>query len=142
MIRYNLKCANAHEFDSWFKSAAAYDALLASGHVTCAVCGSAEVSKLLMAPAVRPAKSAASAPANLSQPETEVEMAVAALRAQIEAKSEYVGMNFVTEARKMHNGNAPERVIYGEAKLEDARKLIEDGVPVAPLPFMPKRKTN
>ena len=51
-------------------------------------------------------------------------------------------MKFADEARKMHDGDAPERAIYGEAKLDDAKKLIEDGVPVAPLPFMPKRKTN
>jgi hypothetical protein len=67
---------------------------------------------------------------------------MAALKAQIEANSEYVGVNFVAEARKMHAGSAPERSIYGEAKPEEARKLIEEGVPVAPLPFLPKRKTN
>jgi hypothetical protein len=143
MIRYSLTCPNAHQFDSWFKSSAAYDALMASGLVTCAICGSAEVSKELMAPAVRPAKNrAAPQETRLSQPEGEAEKALAALRAQIEANSEYVGLNFVTEARKMHDGMAPERPIFGEAKLEDARKLIEDGVPVAPLPFVPKRKTN
>jgi len=46
------------------------------------------------------------------------------------------------EARKIHNGEAPERAIRGEAKLQDAKALIEDGVPVTPLPFMPKGKTN
>jgi hypothetical protein len=51
-------------------------------------------------------------------------------------------MGFASEARMIHEGNAPERAIYGEAKPEDAVKLIEDGIPVAPLPFMPPRKTN
>ena len=143
MIRYSLKCAQAHEFESWFQSAEAYDALRKAGHVSCAICGSAEVDKLLMAPAVRPARKAAQgAPAPLSQPQSEKEKALAALRAQVEANSEYVGMNFAAEARAMHDGAAPERAIYGEARPEEARKLIEDGVPVAPLPFLPRRKAN
>ncbi|MDO9637868.1 MAG: DUF1178 family protein [Pseudotabrizicola sp.] len=148
MIRYSLKCAQAHEFDSWFQSAGAYASLRAAGHVTCAVCGTTDVEKLLMAPAVRPARSAATVPDTappakpLSQPNTEVEHALAALRAQVEANSEYVGLNFAAEARKMHDGTTPERAIYGEAKPEEAKKLIEDGVPVAPLPFLPRRKAN
>jgi hypothetical protein len=146
MIRYTLKCADEHEFESWFQSASAYDALQATSQVTCPVCTSSKVEKLLMAPAVRPARAAESAAAvprpNLAEPSTEIEQAIAAFKAQIEAKSEYVGVNFVTEARKMHLGEAPERSIYGEAKPDEARKLIEDGVPVAPLPFLPKRNAN
>ena len=149
MIRYSLKCGQAHEFESWFPSAESYDSQRAAGHVTCAICGSAHVEKLLMAPAVRPARTAAATPPaaqparpSLSQPQTAREEALAALRAQVEANSEYVGMNFVTEARAMHDGTAPERAIYGEARPDEAKKLIEDGVPVAPLPFLPKRKAN
>ncbi|NEX45786.1 DUF1178 family protein [Pseudotabrizicola algicola] len=143
MIRYSLRCAQAHDFESWFQSAQAYETLRGAGHVTCAVCGSAEVDKVLMAPAVRPSRAASAAPApTLSTPQSEKEQALAALRAQVEANSEYVGMNFAAEARAMHDGIAPERAIYGEARPEDARKLIEDGVPVAPLPFLPRRKAN
>ena len=64
------------------------------------------------------------------------------LRENVEANSEDVGSNFAKEARAMHDGTAPERSIYGEAKIEDAKALIEDGVPVVPLPFGPNRKTN
>lgn len=64
------------------------------------------------------------------------------MRKQVEENSDYVGLNFAAEARQMHDGTLPPRAIYGEAKPEEARQLIEDGVPVAPLPFMPKRKTN
>ena len=71
-----------------------------------------------------------------------MEEAFAAMRKQVEDNSEYVGLNFAAEARQMHDGTLPPRAIYGEAKPDEARKLIEDGVPVAPLPFMPKRKTN
>ena len=64
------------------------------------------------------------------------------MRRQVEDNSEYVGLNFATEARAIHDGDKPNRAIYGEARADEARKLIEDGVPVAPLPFMPRRKTN
>jgi hypothetical protein len=51
-------------------------------------------------------------------------------------------MNFAAEARRIHAGDAPERAIHGEARAEEAKKLIEEGVPVAPLPFLPARKVN
>jgi hypothetical protein len=140
MIRYSLKCAKDHVFESWFQSASAFENLAVTGMVTCPVCGNADVGKTLMAPAVRSARK--DAPRPLSTPATEQEIALAALRRKVEENSEYVGMNFAAEARRIHDGDAPERAIFGEAKPDEARRLIEDGVPVAPLPFMPVRKTN
>ncbi|MFN7051552.1 MAG: DUF1178 family protein [Gemmobacter sp.] len=140
MIRFTLHCDQGHDFESWFASGTAFDDLKARGLVSCAVCGSAQVEKALMAPAVATKTAEPARP--LSTPTTPAEEALAALRREIETRSEYVGVNFVTEARKIHAGNAPERPIYGEAKPDEARKLIEDGVPVAPLPFMPGRKVS
>ena len=143
MIRYALRCPKDHDFESWFQSAEAYDALRGAGHVSCPVCGATQIEKSLMAPAVRPARSAGEpAKPALSQPQNDVEAALAELRRQVEANSEYVGVNFVAEARRMHEGEIDQRSIYGEAKPEEARALLEDGVPVAPLPFMPPRKAN
>lgn len=142
MIRYALRCDKAHAFDSWFQSAAAYDALATAGRVACPVCGSVAVEKALMAPTVQAERAAPAEPGPLAAPASEMEAALAALRREIEANSEYVGLNFAAEARKMHAGAAPERAIHGEARLEEARKLVEEGVPVAPLPFMPARKVN
>ncbi len=145
MIRYNLKCGAGHGFDSWFKDAEGFVALQAAGQVACPVCGSVEVEKELMAPAVRQArKSEASRPArpDLTSPTSELEEKLAALRRQVEENSEYVGMNFAAEARAIHAGDAPERSIHGEAKPDEARAMIEEGLPVAPLPFMPARKVN
>lgn len=143
MIRYALTCPNGHSFESWFQSAEAFDRLAGAGHLSCSTCGAAEVTKSLMAPALRPARSAApeQAPRHLSTP-TPAETALADLRRKVEENSEYVGMNFASEARAIHDGDAPDRAIYGEARLDEARKLIEDGVPVAPLPFLPGRKSN
>lgn len=147
MIRYSLRCDKAHEFESWFQSAAAYDALAGAGRLTCPVCGGHKVEKSLMAPAVHPdRKAAAAAPPPeerpLSRPASEIEARIAELRRRIEAESEYVGMNFVAEVRRMHEGLQPERSVYGEARLDEAKALLEDGIPVMPLPFRPARKTN
>lgn len=72
----------------------------------------------------------------------EVDTAIAKLRAHVEENSDYVGQDFTKQARAMKDGEAPERSIYGEAKLEDAKALIDEGVPVIPLPFTPKRKLS
>lgn len=144
MIRYSLKCEAGHGFESWFKGAEAFSALLSAGQVECPVCSSAKVEKELMAPAVRPARNAAVTPArpDLTTPASDLEEKIAALRRQIEENSEYVGMNFAAEARAMHSGDAPERAIHGEAKPDEARAMLEEGLPVAPLPFLPARKVN
>lgn len=147
MIRYTLKCDKDHQFDSWFQNAGAFDKLKSSGMVTCAICGSTSVEKAIMAPRVRPARDAAQGPAKqrqvgaLSQPASPAEQAIAEMRRKIEAKSENVGDNFAAEARAIHEGEAPERSIIGEATPEAAKNLIDDGIPVAPLPWF-SRKTN
>ena len=140
MIRYNLSCDQGHDFDSWFQSAAAYDRLAGQGHVACALCGSTAVEKALMAPALRPTDRTEAAP--LAAPQSGLEQKLAALRAHIEETSDYVGLSFAAEARAMHDGLVPERAIHGEARPDEARRLIEDGIPVAPLPFLPKRQAN
>lgn len=139
MIRYSLRCDADHGFDSWFQSAEAYDGLALARRLSCPVCGSAQVEKTLMAPALRPARAAE---ASLTTPRSELEAAIAALRKQVEENSDYVGLNFVSEARAMHAGDVPERAIHGDARPEEARRLIEEGIPVAPLPFLPARKVN
>jgi hypothetical protein len=149
MIRYSLRCAGDHGFDSWFKGADAFAALQGAGQVACPICGSTEVKKDLMAPAVRPARKAATVlqsasdgKPDLSAPASELEAQLAALKRQIEENSEYVGMNFAAEARAMHAGDTPGRAIHGEARPDEARAMIEEGLPVAPLPFLPARKVN
>ncbi len=134
MIRFTLRCPQDHRFDSWFPSAAAFDRLQAAGHLTCAECGDRTVEKAPMAPAVASPRDAA--------PSDPKAAALQALKARIEAETDYVGDSFAREARAIHDGLAPERAIWGEARPDEARALIDDGVPIAPLPFLPTRKTN
>lgn len=134
MIRYQLKCEQGHQFDGWFRSSDGFEAMLKAQQVSCTACGSSDVQKSLMAPTVAAAESKA-------KPAGEKE-ALRKLREHIEKNSDYVGLRFVDEARAMHDGEKPSRAIHGEARPEEARKLIEEGVPVAPLPFIPRQKTN
>lgn len=153
MIRYTLKCENDHRFESWFQSAEAFDTLVKQSLAACPSCGSSDVEKTLMAPTVRPARNASTAPAEAPgpQPETqpmvtpgdpEVAEALLKLREHVEKNSEYVGESFAKEARAIHDGDRPERPIYGQANIEEAKKLAEDGIPAVPLPFIPRQKTN
>lgn len=134
MIRYALKCDDGHGFESWFQSAAAFDTLAARDMVNCPQCGSGRVEKALMAPKVD-TKSA------LSVPASRAEEKLAALRRKVESEATYVGGGFADEARRLHDAQV-ETPIYGEANAQQIKGLLEDGVPIAPLPFLPKSKVN
>jgi hypothetical protein len=150
MIRYRLKCDKRHEFDAWFASGAAYDRQRRRSLVQCPRCGSVKVEKALMAPSVVK-KGRRKAPAARPQPEQasltdthrvaahgELVQAMRKLRAEVEAKSEYVGARFPEEARKIHYEETPARGIHGEATREEARALREEGIEFFPLPLLPE----
>ncbi|MEM9725858.1 MAG: DUF1178 family protein [Pseudomonadota bacterium] len=164
MIRYALECACGDQFEAWFKNAASCDAQLESGAVSCPTCGGVDVGKALMAPSVAkkedhlratprsaPREDAAAAPEQdrgkasapdarfAAHPARALEQKLRALRAHVEANAEHVGANFAKEARAIHEGDAEARPIYGEAKPEEAEALLEDGVAVAPIPWIDRR---
>ena len=143
MIVFDLRCTGGHRFEGWFASSDDYAAQQQRGLVTCPQCGSAEVDKAPMAPAV-PAKGnqrepAASAGAMSNAPiPPEVMQAMRALaEAQKKAleNSRWVGDGFAEESRAMHYGEKDLEVIHGKATLAEAKALLEEGIAVAPLPF-------
>jgi hypothetical protein len=152
MIRYRLKCKKGHQFDAWFASSAAYEKQAKGKQLSCAKCGSAQVSKALMTPKVAKGSVAkagaakeAPRPREAPKPEThrlaahgELMAAMRKLRAEIEAKSEYVGPRFPDEARKIHYEEAPARGIHGEATADEAKALSEEGIEFFPLPILPE----
>ncbi len=142
MIRYALRCKEGHDFEGWFRSSEGFETLRAAGQVNCTLCGGSDVSKALMAPAVPAERKGVATVPSLNQPQGEREAMLAKLREHVETTSDYVGLRFADEARAMHEGRSETRSIHGEARPEEARKLIEDGVPIAPLPFIPKQKAN
>ena len=134
MIRYQLVCKKEHSFEGWFRDSAAYDQQAKKKLVTCPTCGTTKVEKAPMAPAVSKKAELAEA----AQKAKAMKEFVLNLRKQVEENSEYVGDRFPNEARAIHYGDAEERQIYGEATLQDAKDLIEEGIPVAPIPSLPR----
>ena len=141
MINYTLKCDQNHTFDSWFKSAEAFEMLVKKSMVVCSECGSTKITKAIMAPSVSTSRKKDKKNQELEK-KSKIKNDILELKKKIEANSEYVGNNFANEARSMYLGETPERSIYGEAKADDAKKLIDDGIPVMPLPFLPAKKAN
>ena len=141
MINYTLKCDQNHTFDSWFKSAEAFEMLVKKSMVVCSECGSTKITKAIMTPSVSTSRKKDKKNQELEK-KSKIKNDILELKKKIEANSEYVGNNFANEARSMYLGETPERSIYGEAKADDAKKLIDDGIPVMPLPFLPAKKAN
>ncbi len=147
MIVFDLRCAHAHVFEAWFGSTADYESQQARGLVSCPLCGDTDIAKAVMAPAVG-AKGNQRAdkpqPVAAHPPEAVKAMlaAIAEVQAKVEANCDYVGDRFADEARAIHHGDAAERGIYGEATIEQAAALKDEGIEVAALPFKPKRATD
>jgi hypothetical protein len=136
VIIFDLRCApQGHVFEAWFASSAAWEDQRARGLVACPLCGSSDLAKAPMSPAV-PAKSNAR---ELFSGGAEQVKAMLAAAAAVQKKllegSEAVGDRFADEARAIHLGEAESRPIHGRATIADAESLIEDGVPIAPLPL-------
>ena len=159
MIRYALACDKGHDFESWFPSAASYDAQAERGLVACPICGSGTVEKRLMAPAlasskrvpaVEPPPPSAAKPdalpavpqpmALMSEREVAMRGMLKALRERVVKTADYVGPQFADEARKMHYGEIEHRSIYGEANATEARDLVDEGIEVHPLPMNPDER--
>jgi hypothetical protein len=141
MIRYALVCELEHPFEGWFAASTDYDDQQARGLIECPLCGSREVRKQIMAPAVVGARSAESASDSPGQLRAMMTRAMSRLRDHVEETFDYVGDAFAAEARAIHEGRGEDRGIYGEATPEQVRDLVEDGVAVAPLPPAPPKKT-
>ncbi len=151
MICFSLHCANDHTFEGWFRDGATFDRQAEEGSVACPTCGDSSVRKAMMAPAVVRSSSRAvvartEAPPPTAAPPQLPDHAKAAvmiamvrkMREHVEKNFENVGERFPEEARRIHYGEAEEREIFGQATIEDAQELIEEGISVRPLPEVPK----
>ncbi|MCI4665018.1 MAG: DUF1178 family protein [Neomegalonema sp.] len=161
MIKYTLSCEAGCRFEAWFQNSAACDSQLASGHVACPTCGRRKIVKSLMAPNISTTQAAepspapapadtpeptapAEPPAPTSEPSPEVvrralEERLWALRSHIESSADNVGDSFAAEARRIHEGESEERPIYGDATSAEIEDLVEDGVPIAQVPWINRR---
>jgi hypothetical protein len=155
MIKYALVCDASHEFESWFPGSDSYEEQARRGFVECPFCQSTKVSKAIMAPNV--ARKDRDAPANDSAPlpvappapqqvalldekQQHLRSLMRELHEKIVATSDDVGEAFPEEARKMHDGETPARSIRGKASFEEARSLLDEGIPVLPIPDLPEER--
>lgn len=137
MIRFSLHCDKDHEFEGWFSSSKDFDGQSERGLVECPHCGSRQVGKALMAPAVAVSREAAPRPLAMDPEKREMMRKLRDMVQAVKQNSEDVGERFADEARKIHHGEAEARGIIGKASNDDARSLIEEGIEIAPLPEFP-----
>jgi hypothetical protein len=149
MIHYQLQCGQSHGFDGWFKDSASFEKQARRGLIECPECGGIDIQRALMAPAVAKRKTqAVAAPAAPAQPEpakvaaaripAQVLATLQRLRSEVEKNCEYVGPSFADQARAMHRGEAEAKPIYGETSDEQAETLVEEGIQVAKIPWVPR----
>lgn len=139
MIRFALACADGHAFEGWFASSASFEEQRTEGALTCPLCGTADVAKALMAPAVatRRGKEPVRVAANVAAEPDEVAV-LRKIRKHLTENAEYVGGRFAQEARRIHYDEAEKRGIYGEASTEEVKGLAEEGIGFHPLPVLPE----
>ena len=158
MIVFDLECRNGgHRFEGWFGSSDDFAGQQERGLLTCPECGSADVVKAVIAPNVGrkgnqgggetlPARPQAQAVAKGALPPEAVQMMqkLATMQAEALKQSRWVGDKFVEDAKAMHYGERENEAIHGEATLEQAKDLLDEGIAVAPLPFpvVPPDKAN
>ncbi|MEW5729100.1 MAG: DUF1178 family protein [Pseudomonadota bacterium] len=133
MILFELRCANDHHFEGWFRDNATYDAQASGGEIACPVCGSVEVGKAIMAPRLNKARGADLDARDLA---LRMRQMLGEIRRKVEESCENVGERFPEEARRIHYGETEARPIYGEATPDEAKALEEEGVEVARIPWV------
>lgn len=134
MIRYDLICAAGHNFEAWFSSSRDFDSQRDAGQIPCAVCGRHDVDRAIMAPNVSTSRQQEKIAADQAKTLQMVNEAADKIRREIAESCEDVGHNFAEEARAIHYGEKPQRGIYGQASMEDAAALHDEGVTALPLP--------
>ena len=150
MIRYQLQCNADHTFEAWFGNSGAYDKQVKRALIACPQCGSTKVDKCIMAPNIgtkgnkkadtQIIKAANNDAAEQSPSYAELRALMRRMRKEVAKNAEYVGQNFAEEARKIHYDEAEARGIYGEATMEEAKSLQEEGVEFLPLPPSPEEQ--
>lgn len=137
MIRFALICEHDHEFEGWFRSNEDFDTQKKRGFVDCPSCGSHKVQKALMAPAVSTARKQETIALAMGEAQKQALAQLKAMAEKVRENADYVGDKFAEEARKIHFGETDSRGIYGEATLDEAKSLAEDGVEFMPIPVFP-----
>ncbi|MFO1067336.1 MAG: DUF1178 family protein [Geminicoccaceae bacterium] len=138
MIRFGLQCSREHEFEGWFRDGTSYEQQAATGSLSCPVCADTDIRKAVMAPAIARGRGVAAADDPRRAAMAQMLQTMRKVQDYVEKNFDNVGERFPDEARKMHAGEIEQRDIYGKATPEEARSLRDEGVPVMPVPVLPK----
>ena len=145
MILYQLQCEKEHRFEAWFRDSQAFDKQSKRKLLACPKCGSAKITKTLMAPrigksgsdkhpqATQPAPAGSSL--KLTPAAVELKKKLKELQSHISKECDYVGSNFAEEARKIYYGETKSQSIRGETTKKEAKELIEEGIPCISMPW-------
>ena len=132
MIKYNLKCKNKHEFESWFSDSMEFDKLLKKNLIECVFCKTKSVKKSIMSPRI-------SNKNQITFPSREIKKVkkdLIKLKKFIEKNFDYVGENFPSEVRKVYYDKKRNKNIYGIATPNEARELKEEGIDLSTIPWV------
>ena len=139
MIKYNLKCNNNHEFESWFSDSKEFDRLRAKKLLECIYCSSKIIKKSIMAPMISVPKNK-----NINQYEINDKVLqkernkLIKLRNFIEKNFEYVGEDFSKKVREIYYDKKNKKMIYGITSPEERKELKEEGIDLLSIPWVDK----
>ena len=139
MIKYNLKCKNKHEFESWFSNSKEFEKLRSKKMIECIYCKSKEIEKSIMSPLVLNKEEKTKKEKSLEDFK-KVKKELVKIRKFVEKNFENVGKNFSREVRNVYYDNRKNKNIYGQATPEETDELKEEGIEVASIPWVDKNE--
>jgi len=138
MIKYNLKCNNNHEFESWFLDSEEFEKLNKKNFLECIYCSSKRVSKSIMAPMISNRKEKNKNLYVNNKIFKHEKKQLLELRKFIEKNFEYVGNNFSKKVREIYYDKDNKKMIYGTSTLKERKELAEEGIDLLTIPWIQK----
>ena len=138
MIKYNLKCNNDHEFESWFSDSNEFDNLNKKKLLECIFCSSKNINKSIMSPMVSGTKERNSEFKFLKENLKNERKKLMKLRKFVENNFEYVGENFSKKVREVYYDKKSKKTIYGTTTLDEKKELEQEGIDLVSIPWVNK----
>ena len=138
MIKYNLKCNNEHEFESWFSDSNEFDNLKKKKLLECIFCSSKKVNKSIMAPMISGTKINNNEVQELNENLLKEKDKFLKLRKFVENNFEYVEKNFSDKVREIYYDKKSKKAIYGNTTAEEREELEEEGIDLLSVPWVKK----
>ena len=138
MIKYNLKCHNNHEFESWFSNSKEFDNLKKKELLECIHCSSKNINKSIMAPMISTLKNKKNKIDPLYKDFKNKKNNLIELRKYIENNFDYVGKEFSKKVREIYYDKKNKKSIYGTTTPKEREELAEEGIDLISIPWVSK----